>query len=202
MLSVFSCVSWTYMLFLLCRVAPHVEPLTDIPISNIMHPFDPITFRIEPLFALRNARTFVPAQDEPAVLPHVDSSNVIDAVMRVADFGLQLTSAVKSQAGKLVNRSGSETGLGLDDTTVAVTNMGDIAGYSDRVAVPPETKPSQAKEMIENYLRAGRVDFVLGGTADYLRSFTAHSAYWDDKDTILFMLQAMEFDDNNARNTE
>lgn len=83
------CVVFALLTF--CKNRPaSLEPLQNVKVCNVMHPFDPITFRIEPLLAAAVTKVALPPQDTPAALPEADDSvPLLDKAMQVADLASQ-----------------------------------------------------------------------------------------------------------------
>ena len=146
-------------------------------IYNCFHPYDPIAYRIEPLFHRANSRI------EPQIIPHWKRGGFRVQYEVKLLWRKVLNEAEKAKKNAVQAVEDRMEGIGLLDTDGAISGEGedDISLFS------------QESEEQPVYFGPGhRIDFALQESElenanEYIAALAAHSSYWGDKDLSLFI---------------
>eukprot|EP00123_Amoebidium_parasiticum_P007019 comp17820_c0_seq2/m.17939 comp17820_c0_seq2/g.17939 ORF comp17820_c0_seq2/g.17939 comp17820_c0_seq2/m.17939 type:complete len:720 (-) comp17820_c0_seq2:326-2485(-) len=156
-------------------------------VFNVFHPSDPIAYRIEPCIMKEYANKkpqFVPYHKGGLRLHNNVNAAVDGATANIQKVGRNLFSQFVSvaktvdAASKQFKQLGSEQAKPVAENTEAPERTQTAAEQATFAAVNPD----------------GRVDWVLQAALfdnEYLSLITAHTTYWNDPDTSLFLLRQM-----------
>ena len=173
-------------------------------VYNIFHPFDPVSYRLEPCIDPRNA------DFEPKIMTHWNGGfRVQYQTKRLWRKLVQTT--MKTQQNLIMSLEAGFAGLGLLDSQ--------FDGHDENnESSQPSTSPNEYQyERSTGQVNVGklnqgrRIDYMLQekeieAANEYVAAFAAHSCYWIEKDLSLFIArqiylsrlaheQALHFDD-------
>ncbi|KAK7263811.1 hypothetical protein RJT34_31408 [Clitoria ternatea] len=142
---------------------------------NIFHPFDPVAYRVEPLVC----KEYIGKR--PVLIPYHRGGKRLHIGFQ--EFTEDL--AVRTNAIKNYMKSARDTVV-----TLCQTRMENIEGASSE----DEEEPSYGSFMMERLTgsKSGRIDHMLQDKTfehPYLQAIGAHTNYWRDYDTALFILK-------------
>jgi hypothetical protein len=163
-------------------------------VFNIFHPYDPVSYRIEPLLHPRNADV------EPKMMTHWNGGFRFQYQTKRL-WKKIVDQTVNAQVSVLHSLESSISALGLLDSAVAGVDDEDASSQSSdgsSRSQPPHT-------VVTGKLNGGRrIDYMLqekeiDRANEYVAAFAAHSCYWLEKDLSLFIarricLRALERD--------
>jgi hypothetical protein len=184
--------------------APRLAPLRARRLANIMHPYDPISYRTEPLAwpAGASSGTTGGPPARPAEVPYAKGGRRLHA--ELSDRAEKLSSSFRDVGNATFAFSGAFRGR-LAAAAASFTGslpVPEPAGAEAEAAVTgvAEAADAAARHLISR-LAGGvvsapdevpRLDFQLqcADLNPFLSALTAHVAYWTDPDTALFVMKA------------
>ncbi|XP_024979811.1 phospholipase SGR2-like [Cynara cardunculus var. scolymus] len=147
---------------------------------NIFHPFDPVAYRVEPLVCkdLRNTRPVIIPYHRGGKRLHIGLQEFVEDVASSSQVVMDRMSSVK---GKVLALCQSKDGVGIEAS----------AETSEKPAI---VERSYGSIMLEKLTGSedGRIDHVLQDKTfqhQYISAVGAHTNYWRDMDTALFILK-------------
>jgi hypothetical protein len=166
-------------------------------VFNIFHPYDPVSYRIEPLIDPRNADI------EPKIMTHWNG-------------GFRFQYQTKRLWEKLVDQTlhAQESVFSRLESGIVALGLLDSAYDDEEEDGDEETAASQASfRVVTGQLNGGRrIDYMLqekeiDRANEYVAALAAHSCYWLEKDLSLFIarqicLRALERASNSEDTTK
>ncbi|XP_043218862.1 phospholipase DDHD2-like isoform X3 [Amphibalanus amphitrite] len=164
-------------------------------VFNIYHPFDPVSFRIEPLIDAANVRR------RPVLVPHHKGRKrmhleIKEQVVRMGtELKQRLMSSLQSTIGSVYSlgwMSTTETSASVTadmDTTEETTD-----GQQQQQQQPQQEQTGEPTGPVGSLNGGRRVDYVLQerpfeSLNEYVFAFQSHLCYWDSEDTLLMILK-------------
>ncbi|KAK9060738.1 hypothetical protein SSX86_021444 [Deinandra increscens subsp. villosa] len=147
---------------------------------NIFHPFDPVAYRVEPLVCRDYFNT------RPVIIPYHKGGKRLHIGFK------EFVEDVASSSQGVMDRMSSVKGKML---ALCQVKDGDVVGGSGDTSEEPEaTERSYGSIMLETLTGSedGRIDHVLQDKTfqhQYISAVGAHTNYWKDLDTALFVLK-------------
>jgi hypothetical protein len=151
-------------------------------VFNIFHPYDPVSYRIEPLLHPRNADV------EPKIMTHWNGGFRIQYQTKRL-WKKIVDQTVNAQVTVLHSLESRISALGLLDSATAGGDEEDASSQSSdgsNWSLSPHT-------VVTGKLNGGRrIDYMLqekeiDRANEYVAAFAAHSCYWLEKDLSLFI---------------
>ena len=183
--------------------APRLAPLRCRRVANVMHPYDPISYRIEPLawpaVAAPGASGGPPAR--PAEVPYAKGGRRLHA--ELSDRAEKLSSSLRDASNATFALSGAFRGR-LAAAAASFTGALPASEPATSEAADSATSVTEAADARARALLARlaggvpgpdeppRLDYQLqcADLNPFLSALTAHVAYWTDADTALFISKA------------
>ena len=151
-------------------------------VFNIYHPFDPVSYRIEPLLDPRNA------EFEPRICPHWNGGfRVQYQTKRLWRKFVQTT--IQTQQSVIAKLEAGISGLGLLDSAGDAI---DEDNQSLTSSTMNEDDRANVNVVTGNLNQGRRIDYMLQekeieAANEYVAALAAHSCYWQEKDLSLFI---------------
>lgn len=151
-------------------------------VFNIFHPYDPVSYRIEPLLHPRNADV------EPKIMPHWNGGFRFQYQTKRL-WKKIVDQTVHAQESVLHSLESRIAALGLLDSANSGGDEEDASSQSS----DGSNVPQSAHTVVTGQLNGGRrIDYMLqekeiDRANEYVAALAAHSCYWLEKDLSLFI---------------